>query len=172
MAPVTEQNIDLVLQDYESILDKLLDEGMELGKAKREAQQMSILLHEETEHVARGVSLDRMTLRQTLSLESVEKLPTVVNNGGWDKLGEGEKEDLLWELGFDSKAYGWKTEVGMHQGTSGKPTFDKYVVSNERVDTGWATLVIEGKNVASFEARMEHAGDKSLYSEISRLGGL
>jgi hypothetical protein len=171
MVPIDKTNVNQVQEDYISILGELIEEGVPYEEAKSKAQKRSLLLHEELEVHRESYSLDKISLRKIVSFRNICFLPTVAKKGGWESLSIAEKKTILWELGLDSKDYGWKTEVGYHREAAGNLVFDKYVMSNERTDIEWINLIVEGKRVSSLEAQLEASGDKSLYIEIGRLGG-
>ena len=170
--PINESNVVTVQDDYERILDTLLDSGYTREKAKAEAQHRSLLLHEELEEHKEAISHHKLTLRSIISFRDIPSLPTVKALGGWDKMTIEEKKSLLWEVGLDSKDYGWKAGVGHHSDGSGRVVYDKFIISNERTDVEWINLRVGGKKVASMAAQLEASGDKEMYRDMARLGGL
>jgi hypothetical protein len=175
MTNIDSTAVGQIQKDYEVILDQLLEGGMASPEAMDEAQKRALLKqvsYEDLEVNRRAYSLDSLTLRKILSFRNIPSLPTVEAKGGWDAMVMQEKEDLLWELGMNSKEWGWRERIGDHREQSGGLVFDKYIESNERTDVEWLSLIVNGRSMASMEAKLEAADDKSLYAEIGRLGGL
>lgn len=171
MPPVDESNVTQIQEDYINILGELIEEGWEYQKAVTEAQKRSLSPKEDLEYHSVGNNLEKLNLRKIISFRNLAHLPVVVANKGWDNLSLQQKEDLLWECGLDSKGYGWRTELCRHRDLRDNLVFDKCVVSNERVDVEWVSLVVEGKSMASLEAKVEASNDRSLQVELRKLGG-
>lgn len=71
---------------------------------------------------------------------------------GFFRLKDKEKKDLLWELGLNTRGFKWVLDVQCY--VSGEKRMCGYVVyGQERTDKEWLTIVINGRNVASDEAR-------------------
>jgi len=159
--PITVDNIDSV--------NKVYDEALEEGLSKEEAQIKALLSEEELEEHLENLSQEYFPVRKIISFYNLVTFPTIEKYGGWDNMSIQQKKDFLWEVGMDSRNYGWKTRIGLHRELGGKVILDKYVESNERTDKKWLTMVVNGVSVASFEAKIYAAKDKSLEYELRKI---
>ncbi len=112
-----------------------------------------------------GYSADEMSRLIMYKIENKEKIDSirqVVRIGrmipiseihGWYGMNENQRKETLNELGFNVKDFQYVVDVGCFRYNTNHIVCGEYVYGSERTDKAWLNLVIEGRNVASEEAR-------------------
>ncbi len=89
------------------------------------------------------------TVRESIDLAKsfpIELIPD------FEKYTQIQQDNILWELGINTKGYAWVIDVCCYN-YDGEAQCGKLIVGQERTDKGWTNKVVEGRNVASDEAR-------------------
>ena len=71
---------------------------------------------------------------------------------GWPGMNETWRRKALWDLGFNTKDYAYVEDVCCYT-FAGKRECGIIVIGNERTDKEYLNLVINGRHVASDDAR-------------------
>jgi len=159
--PINKDNVGKV--------DEVYNKAIRRGLSKGEAQLLALKSQEELEVHLECHDQKFFPVRKILSFCNLGSFPSIQKYGGWDKMTIDQKKDFLWEVGLDSREYGWKTGIGYHRELGGKQVLDKYIESNERTDNQWLTKLVDGRSVASLEAKVYAARDQSLEAELRKI---
>lgn len=164
--PITEDNVEDYATYYNQTLGGLIEGGMPYSEACEQAQLLALKKFEQLEYyLGEYATPEEIKIRKVIPLHELEELTASKNAGGWNNLPKEERNTILFNLGLSVHKAGWWEEVGnLRIGT--QVVLTKYILSEERLDKAWTNLIIEGCNVASFDAIVMASGDKSLEREL------
>ncbi len=158
--------------EKQEMFDKLVAEGMMAADALQYIA-LQAATDDDVETISdlsaqlrdNGYSADEMSRLIMYKIENKEKIDSirqVVRIGrmipiseihGWYGMSESDKEYTLHTLGFDVDNFQYVVDVGCFRYNTNHIVCGEYVYGSERTDKAWLNLVIEGRNVASEEAR-------------------
>ena len=99
--------------------------------------------------------------RKDATFERIEKLKSLIKIkiqlpvseiDGWDEMSFATRNEVLWELGFNTRDCGYGVDLICHT-WFGPVRCGEVVFSEERLDKPYLTKVVNGCNVASVDAR-------------------
>lgn len=159
---------------YRKELVERFDELLDGGHSARESMDIIAreMMYKENEYLRDLRSLiidhgypaseaDRLILIKKENLKDIESLKEsvtiaktrpVASIPGWNELTDIEKEDMLWQLGFNVKDYNYVIDIGCYRWNSNKVECGEIVYCQERTDKEWLSLIINGCHIASDEA--------------------
>jgi hypothetical protein len=77
----------------------------------------------------------------------------------WTEVAKQEQQKILWELGFNSKYEAWFTDAACFN-YNGTQQCGVFIYCSERLDKEWLTKKIDGRSVASLEAKFHKDKDE------------
>ena len=142
---------EVSLEEYKELHDNLISGGMtedealeEIKKVKRMNDSNTNYENEETE---KGITIRKQISKNDLLLSCCKR------NINFDSLSLGEKNKILWHLGFNTKTAHFFEEKRQHRNLKGELVYGLLLVGTERLDKEWLKKQLNGRNVASDEAR-------------------
>lgn len=188
LAPAKKEAQFRSLANYEEILENIHKSGVCKGDALNEMkgvvdslEKVEIVEEEQLtlsfddlednlleEFLGEYSSEEYIKIRKVLSVSDLGKLASVTKYGSWENTPKDIKTSLLFHLGMDVYKGGWWTKDGLHTNIGNKRMEGKYILSEERTDKGWINQIVEGRNVASYEAQVIGKGkDTLMYNSIA-----
>lgn len=129
-----------LFKGYRVLVEVLEEEGL----SRLEALQVAINHHKTTSVPVQGI---RLSYPLDLIIEAT--------NGEWDGYSDKRKASYLSELGFDTRKYNYRIDNLLYLDKN-KIKYGPVVYGAERIDSGWVNTIVNGKRVASDEARDRH----------------
>ena len=99
------------------------------------------------------MALEKGYVRKFILISELEKLESVIEDGGWDNLPIKAKEALLYEIGFDVKNFKYSRSFRLGRPENSNMVSEvEMIEGSERLDDEWVTLRYQGARVCSDEA--------------------
>lgn len=99
-----------------------------------------------------NIGISKVKMGKLYSLVDLNQKLMKLEGKTFNSFSEDDKHNILWSIGIDASKSGYFIDAGCFN-YEDRRMCGLYVYGQERLDKEWLKLVIDGKNVASEEAR-------------------